>query len=332
MPISKNAGLLKRSMTCLNLTGKALADMISAHRDDGRATAPETVSRWLNDTNPVDPAVMGWLRELLRNKALALRGSVMQWPPGGSMMLAVTNLKGGVGKTTVSHNLAAVSAFDFHLKTRHISVGESEDTRAAVKLLAQSGVTSEIMSFDAMLTFTPEEHEIVVIDLARDAAYEALDGNPDAFLRSFRPDLYLVPADFGTLFDAHSTRKFADIQGLQGKVRFLHRPRFMSIDFATTASEAGFDVRTESFCPFFIPQTVGSSSHLPARAGADWQSREQQLHFIDLFGYLIEEMGGDITLPGDANDSILAMDTAALLDYVGQWTGKAAQRPAATSN
>jgi hypothetical protein len=318
--MTTNAVILKRAMKTLNLTGKALAKMISAHRDDGKVTAPETVSRWLNGVNPVDPAVIGWLNELLRTKALNLKAAVIEWPEHKSILIAVTNLKGGVGTTTVSQNLAVVSAYDYHLKTKHISVGKRGDTEAAVKVLERCGVRSEMMSFDMMLTYTPEANEIVIVDLAREAAYEALGNDPNAFLRNFAPDLFLVPADFGDLFEAQSTKKFTSIQGLRSRLRLLHRPRFMSVNFSEAARDAGFDVLSEEFCPQFIPQTIAISSHLPHRPNGDWQSREQQCHHIDLFNYLVEEAGGAIALPDDTASSILQMDINALLNYIDQWT------------
>lgn len=150
-------------MRTLGLTGKGLASMISTHRDDGKVTAPETVSRWLNGSNPVDPAVIGWLNELLRARALELKAAIIKWPQSKSIMIAVTNLKGGVGTTTVSHDLATVSAYDYHLRTKHISVGERGDTEYAVEDLKRSGIAAQIMSLDEMLSYTSNEYEVVII-------------------------------------------------------------------------------------------------------------------------------------------------------------------------
>lgn len=209
---------------------------------------PERPQDYLFSTNDLsrslDAAIKGvgstiegirWLSELLRAKALGLNAAIIQWPQSKSIVIAVTNLKGGVGTTTVSHNLAAVSAYDYHLRTKHISVGERGDTEYAVEDLKRCGIPAEMMSFEEMLGYAPSEYEVVIVDLSRDAAYEAMGSRPEAFLRRFAPDLFLVPADFGDGFEARSTRQFADIDGLRSKLRFLHRPRFMSMSFFEVA-------------------------------------------------------------------------------------------------
>ena len=69
--LMSNSLLLRKAMQALDLSGVALARRLSTYRDDGRVTAPETVSRWLSGTNAVEPSVLAWLEELLRTKALA---------------------------------------------------------------------------------------------------------------------------------------------------------------------------------------------------------------------------------------------------------------------
>ncbi len=176
------------------------------------------------------------------------------------------------------------------------------------------------MSFDEMLAYAPSEYEVVIIDLARDAAYEALSTRPEAFLRQFAPDVFLVPADFGDVYEARSTRQFANITGLKSRLRFLHRPRFMSMNFFEIARDAGFDVLADDFCPLFIPQTIEGSSHIPQRPFGEWQSEDQRHRHVELFNYLIEEVGGEITLPSDTPGSIRDMDIDTLLNYIEQWT------------
>lgn len=311
--MSPNAILLKRVVQALGMTGVALAEMITSMRDDGKVTAPETVSRWLNGTNPVEPAVMGWLRELLRTKAYELRSPLMTWPTKRSMMIAVSNLKGGVGTTTVAANLSTVARYDYGLKTTHVRVGQRDDF--AQRQLQQLGIQSVLMPYETMLAYEPAEEEIVIVDVSRDAAYDSLNGRPDSFWRKFSPDILLVPADFGSIAEVESTRRFVEIEGHQGLIRLLHRPGFMDIDFSGIAAQCGFDVASQLFIPFFIPQSL-YAEQLPPSIGLPWTVPDQQQHYIRLFEYLVKQAGCDIALPGDRKTSIKSMDLETLLQYV----------------
>ncbi|QNL87522.1 Uncharacterized protein PPKH_2108 [Pseudomonas putida] len=59
-------------------------------------------------------------------------------------------------------------------------------------------------------------------------------------------------------------------------MQLLHRPSLMCMDFAKTASRDGFDVTSEMSCPFFIPQSVLTSSPLPRDFTSGWQNLDQK--------------------------------------------------------
>lgn len=313
-----NALLLKRAMKCLGLSGVALAQLITSYREDGKVTAPETVSRWVSGTNPVEPALLGWLTELVRRKALSLNVAVINWPSKGSMLIAVTNLKGGVGNTTVAQNLAMVAARDYNLRTTHLSVGCRGDFELSRDDLKRQHVTARIVSFDEMLAYQPAPKEVVIADIARDAAYEAMGGDSNAFLRRFEPDLYLIPADFGSMAEANATKKFTELKGLRGLLRLLHRPSFMQLDFSEMAAKSGLPIDNGMFCPYFIPQSKLHHAHIPLKAYDEWQDEEQHYHHINLFSYLVDTLGGEIDLPGDAQRALASMELEPLLDYAEQ--------------
>lgn len=305
-------------MTYLELTGVALAKMITACREDGKTTAPETVSRWLNGTNPVDPNVIGWMTELVRAKAISHGQALVHWPSRGWIMIAVANLKGGVGVTTLSHDLAFTAAETYGLKTLHIAAGRRSDTDKACLELQRTGIAAEVMSYEEALAYRPVRRQVVIVDVARDAVYEALGENEGAFLRNFSPDLILVPADFGSAFDVGSTKQFLEVEGLSSLVRLLHRPRSLDINFAVTAAQAGFNVASDSFCPMIMPQSVESPPHLPAKRHESWRSPDQQHHHAKLFRYLVEQAGGHVSFPSDAERTLRKLDLAGLLDVVMQ--------------
>jgi hypothetical protein len=316
--MSQNAILLKRAMAYLELSGVALAKMITACREDGKTTAPETISRWLNGTNPVDPNVIGWMTELVRTKAVSLGQGLVHWPSRGSIMIAVANLKGGVGVTTLSHDLAFTAAETYGLKTLHIAVGRRSDTDKACVDLQRAGIEAQVMTYEEALAYCPVRRQVVIVDVARDAVYEALGKDEGAFLRRFSPDLILVPADFGSVFDVGSTKQFLEVEGLSTLIRLLHRPRSLAINFAATAAQAGFDVGSDSFCPMIMPQSVEYPPHLPARRRESWRSPDQQHHHAELFRYLVDQAGGHVSFPSEAERTLRALDLAGLLDVVTQ--------------
>jgi hypothetical protein len=67
-------------MDALDIAGVTLAQELTDMRDDGRETVAATISRWLNGVSPVEPAVLCWLRELVRARVRQKRGGVqLMW-------------------------------------------------------------------------------------------------------------------------------------------------------------------------------------------------------------------------------------------------------------
>jgi len=95
-------------MQYLDLSGVALAERVTALREDEKRTAPETISRWLNGANPVDPFLMGWITELVRSKVNKNIKPMVELPKNG-LIIAVVNPKGGTGVTSLCMNLAATA-------------------------------------------------------------------------------------------------------------------------------------------------------------------------------------------------------------------------------
>lgn len=313
--MTANSVLLRRAMNFLDLSGVGLARMISDCREDGKVTAPETVSRWLSGTNPVDPAVIGWLTALVRVQVRAMPPPRLVWPAKQSIMIAVANRKGGIGKTVVAQNLAVVAARDCRVKTTHFSVGERGDSKFVQRCLDFVDVDSRIVSCEEMLNYVPDVHEVVIADISNEATRGVQNDDTDAFLRRFHPDMYLVPADFGSAWEAQGTANFTNMEGLNGVLRLLHRPRIMSMDFGDVARESGFDVGSALFCPQFIPQSVNSPPHIPAHLMADWQNPEQHVHYINLFSELVDALGGEVREDGYIPAEIEKLHLEALLDY-----------------
>ena len=56
-------------MKYLGITGVDMARKLSTFRNDGRKTAPETISRWISGKAPIDAGVMAWIDQSVRIKA-----------------------------------------------------------------------------------------------------------------------------------------------------------------------------------------------------------------------------------------------------------------------
>lgn len=320
-----NAVLLKRAMNYLELSGVALADKVSALREDGKRTAPETISRWLNGTRPVDPFLMGWIAELVRSKLISEERSWIRLP-NGRLIIAIANLKGGVGKTSLARNLAAI-AKSLRLKSTFLYAEYPEARRRAGYVfhdLKPLNINCPELTPEEILAYEPAEGEVVIVDVcnsvAQDSFFEAegkepLKPDPKGFLTRFAPDVYVVPGEFASSFDNWGTQKLVESNVLQAPVQLLHRPSLMCMDFAKTASGDGFDVTSEMFCPFFIPQSVSTSSPLPRDFMSEWQNLDQKHHHYRLFEHLVSLVGGEIFESYDMEQEVKKAGLEELLDW-----------------
>ncbi|RZO07433.1 ParA family protein [Pseudomonas moorei] len=302
-----NAALLKQAMQYLDLTGVALAEQVTALREDDKRTAPETISRWLSGTNPVDPFLMAWITELVRSKVNKDIKPMVELPKDG-LIIAVVNPKGGTGVTSLCMNLAA-TAKSLHMKTTYV-YAEYEDARRNADLvpmlLEPLWIDCPDLSPEKILGYQPSPGEIVFVDVANKLAADSfirpsppdsntpLKSDPKGFLDRFRPDLYLIPADLESYLDCSAVKRFIDGNALHAPKWVVHRPRSMSMSFASVAAEAGLDIDSEIFYPYFIPQAVSTSAPIPRDMLSEWQNEDQHNHHYQLLENALDKLGGRI--------------------------------------
>ncbi|WP_339535520.1 ParA family protein [Pseudomonas hunanensis] len=320
-----NAALLKRAMQYLDLTGVALSETASALREDGKRTAPETISRWLNGTNPVDPFLMGWITELVRSKAGKNIQPIVELPKPG-LIIAVVNPKGGTGVTSLCMNLAA-TAKSLGMKTTYV-YAETEDARRDADLvpmlLEPLWIDCPDMSPEKILQYQPSAREVVFVDVSNTVAWnsfirptdrnEPLSVDPKGFLDRFEPDLYLIPVDLESGMEASAVKDFLEGDALRAPVWIVHRPRSMSLNFASVAAKEGLDITSEIFYPSFIPQTASTSSPIPRDMLSQWRDEDQYHHHYQLFEAALNKLGGRIVESYSLQLQIERMNLGELLD------------------
>lgn len=323
----KNASLLKQAMQFLDLSGVGLAEQVSAMREDGKRTAPETISRWLNGTNPVDPFLMGWMTERVRVKLFSTVQPMVVMPKDG-LVIGVVNPKGGTGVTSLCINLAA-TAKTLHMKATYLHA-EYEDARRRHDLvpmmLKPLWINCPDLSPEKILSYQPAPGEIAFVDVSNHIAADSfihpapsdaddsMKPDPKGFLDQFRPDFYLIPANLESYVDASGTKRFIDGNALHAPKWIVHRPRSMSIKFASVATKAGLDMNSDMICPFFIPQAASTTSPIPRDMLSEWQNEDQYNHHYQLLEVLLEKLGGRIMESYSLQHEIGRLDLSGLLE------------------
>ncbi|MAR72514.1 MAG: hypothetical protein CME78_09835 [Halomonas sp.] len=223
-----------------------------------------------------------------------------------------------MGTTTLAINLAVVAQKDFGITTNHVMVKGDSSAAYVSAILKPLRIETYTLSYCDILRSTPDETEIMIIDIPSPAAHEALSDYPKSFLAHIEKniDILLVPADFGSRIDIANYNKFLNLSNLKPKIRFIHRPRIMETNFHQTAKSEGLDVNGENFCPFFIPQTASASPHVPPGFLEEWANKEQRYHHQDLFEYIMNMFGGATHYSSDIAKKIKSMSLIELLDHM----------------
>jgi len=94
--------LLRRTLKVLGYTNQSLADELSEARSDGQRTSPATVSRWVSGAQPMEAALLLYLRERLMSEAIRHAKPRLT----RAHIIGVGGAKGGCGSSTIAMGLA----------------------------------------------------------------------------------------------------------------------------------------------------------------------------------------------------------------------------------
>jgi hypothetical protein len=159
------------------------------------------------------------------------------------------------------------------------------------------------LSQEKILSYSPAPGEIVFVDVATSVSKDSFmrplgrsepwKADPKGFLDRFCPDFYLVPVNLESGIEASVVKNFIEGGALHAPNLIVHRPRSMSLDIGSLIADAGLDVNTHNFYPFFIPQTASTSASIPRDMLSDWQDEDQHHHHYQLLEFVLNKLGGD---------------------------------------
>lgn len=301
-------------MKVLGLSGVSLAAMITRYREDGRVTAPETISRWLNSGSPVEPAVLGWLAEMLRAKVMEQKPLLIEWPASNTITIGVCSFHGGSEVTPIAQCLVAASQVDYRIKTFYFLVGKSRTNEPEIKPMREL-IEPHVVTPSEMLVFQPPMKSVVIADISLRLAVEATSSTEASkILRRFQPDLLVITGDLNSYLEFKEIQSFLATENLQGKKRVVHRPKELSFDFVKNARLLGFDLESKNLYQWMIPANSDLGLSLLGSSSEVCPAPDRQKYSHRLLRYLVSEAGGRIGLPHERPFDFMQMDLEELLD------------------
>lgn len=277
------------------MSGQDLVQMLSVRRVDGKEVVSATVSRWLSGTSPVDPAVLGWMEELVKAKAKSSIRPSVKMPEGGSLCICVASPKGGSGDTTLAQALAIIAKADFGLSVLHLKIGRGAEDDLVQERLKSLCIDSRILSVDEADYFSPEPGQVVIADVGREEIDRVRGGGSNAgtIFSSETPDVILIPISFESSMAVSTLEPFLGDFEARCPVKVLHRPRWGELAAIGVARKYGFDMESELFMDFFLLQAP-SEDFMPHTIYGKWSDTYQHQIHSRLFVKLVEIAGGKV--------------------------------------
>lgn len=291
-----NATMLKHAMKYLDLSGVELARRLSMYREDGRKTAPETVSRWLKGNVSIDPAVMAWIDQSVRMKAYQQASSQISIPTQAepTLVIGVANLKSSFATSVLALQMAALAKQNYKAKVTYmLDKGTSYADR--ISQLASNAWVPTVDIADNDL----KEGMLVIKDIPSVSNDLDLGRYENDFFTEMQVDVALIPADFSDMENARIARRLiseASRSDNEKKLLLVHTPECFTLDFVPVCKAYDLDTQASYFCRRVVESSRPHEKQIefPSNPFTPWESSPEKDRAEVLLSYAVHHAGGHI--------------------------------------
>lgn len=303
-----NAAQLKHSMKYLGLTGVDLARKLTAFREDGRKTAPETVSRWLTGKVPIDAGVMAWIDQSVRFKACRSVEAMVTYPSNKkSLVIGFANIKNDFSTSLLAIQLGAVSTQIYRCYTTHV-VCEADKNRDLIRDRLRSLWIGSLGVSEAEIYCSMRYENHLYIQEFSSNVWECVrKGHQVPELDDIDVDVLLTPIDCNDPESVETARAMLSIDSIKDKVLLVHTSNSFDLGFIGVCQEYGLDTQASYFYPSVVHSPSTQTIDLPDDPHPDtpWPETPSKKNAEKLLQYVVKRSGGEMVNARMASESIL---------------------------
>ncbi|BBO57285.1 hypothetical protein [Cobetia sp. AM6] len=288
---------LKQSMKYLGITGVDMARKLSTFRNDGRKTAPETISRWISGKAPIDAGVMAWIDQSVRIKAYEDAEAMVTFPADKkSLVIGIANIKNSFSVSLLALQISAVATKSYQTLLTHV-VCEGDKNHDLIRdqlrslWIASFGVPeSEIYS---SMRFEGHLH---MHEFSSDVWSRLQKGEDVPELEGVDVDVMITPIDCHDPESVETAKAMLSVDSIKDKVLIVHTCESFGLGFIGVCHDKGLDTQA----PYFYPQALlNPSAHeidLPqdTLTHTVWKESTGKVQAEQLLQHVVRQAGGDV--------------------------------------
>lgn len=291
----KNATQLKMALKYLGMTGVDLANKLSQHREDGRRTAPETVSRWLSGNVSIDPGVMAWIDQSVRIKAVEHVSPMITLPSHKkSLVIGFANLYSAFGPSVQALQVSALIHTQYKHPVSHICLESDPHTGMIMEHLDRLWIPCDTLSELDLGGNLHQENRITVVDLGAKVWDSLRSERPHPSLRDIDVDMLLMPIDLNNVAHLAFAETVLNTSGLREKIRIVHSPAQIDMRFINTCKEEKINLDASFFTQMILRSPTESKVDVPDRPCGEWADSTHKINAERILAYVMDEMGGQL--------------------------------------